>query len=83
MRRVSLLAAVGALALCFLSGFFLAAWFWTGTRDTPTVARLCARVDYIKGLQENSKGEEAASQDVQAEVKALAEQCRNSTERSR
>jgi hypothetical protein len=40
-------------------------------------------VDYIKGLQENSKGEEAASQDVQAEVKALAEQCRNSTERSR
>lgn len=82
MRRVSLLAAVGALALCFFSGFFLAAWFWTSTR-APTVAQLCARVDYINGLQENLKGEEAASQEVQTEVKALAEQCRNSTERSR
>jgi hypothetical protein len=83
MRRVSVLAAAGALGLCFVSGFFLAAWLWTSTGDTRPLAQLCARVDYINGLQENPKGEESATEEVQAELKALAEQCRNSAERSR
>jgi hypothetical protein len=34
MRRISVLAAAGALGLCFLGGFFLGAWLWTSTRDT-------------------------------------------------
>jgi hypothetical protein len=53
------------------------------TRHTHPLAQLCARVGYINGLQENSKREESASKEVQPELKALAEQCRNSTERSR
>ena len=42
--------------------------------DAPTP--YCARVDYINNLQENLKGQEAASDEVRAEFKALVEQCR-------
>jgi hypothetical protein len=40
------------------------------------LAQICARVDYVNGLQENLKGQEAASEEVRAEFKALVEQCR-------
>ena len=40
------------------------------------LAQICARVDCVNGLQENLKGQEAASEEVRAEFKALVEQCR-------
>lgn len=83
MRRVSVLAAIGALALCFIFGFFLAGILWTSTRDLATLARVCARVEQVNGLQENVKEHEAANEQVRTELKALVEECRNSTEGSR
>jgi hypothetical protein len=44
--------------------------------DTSPLTQICARVDYVNGLQENLKGQEAASEEVRAEFKALVEQCR-------
>ena len=40
------------------------------------LAQICARVDYVNGLQENLKGQEAASEEVRAEFQKLLEQCR-------
>jgi hypothetical protein len=47
-----------------------------GSRDTSPLAQICVRVDYVNGLQENLKGQDAASEEVRAEFKALVEQCR-------
>jgi hypothetical protein len=49
---------------------------WSSTRDRSPLAQIRARVDYVNGLQENLKGQEAASEEVRAEFKALVEQCR-------
>jgi hypothetical protein len=68
---VSRLAALVALAFCFVAGYFLAD-LWS-RRDTSPLAQICARVDYVNGLQENLK--DAASEEVR-EFKALVEQCR-------
>jgi hypothetical protein len=67
---VSRLAAVVALAFCFVAGYFLAG-LWSSARDTSPLAQISARVDYVNGLQENLKGQEAASEEVRAEVKAF------------
>ena len=72
---VSRLVALVALALCFVAGYFLAG-LWSSARDTSPLAKICARVDYVNGLQENLKGQEAASEEVRAEFRALVEQCR-------
>jgi len=72
---VSRLVAFVALAFCFVAGYVLAG-LWSSARDTSPLAQICARVDYVNGLQENLKGQEAASEDVRAELKALVEQCR-------
>ena len=40
------------------------------------LAQICARVDYVNSLQENLKGQDAASEKVRAEFKALVEPCR-------
>jgi hypothetical protein len=72
---VSRLSAFLALAFCFVAGYLLAGW-WSGARDTSPLAQICARVDYVNGLQENLKGQEAASEEVRAEFNALVEQCR-------
>ena len=69
------LAALVALAFCFVAGYFLAG-LWSSARNTSPLAQICARVDYVNGLQENLKGQEAASEEVRAEFKALVEQCR-------
>jgi HAMP domain-containing protein len=69
---VTWLAALVALVFCFVAGYFVAD-LWS-KRDTSPLAKICARVDYLNGLQENLK--EVASEEVQAESKALAEQCR-------
>jgi hypothetical protein len=73
---VSRLVAFVAPALCFVAGYFVAGW-WSSARDTSPLAQICARVDYLNGLQENLKGgQDAASDEVGVELKALVEQCR-------
>jgi len=72
---VSRLGAFFAVAFCFVAGYLLADLWWSA-RDASPLAQICARVDYVNGLQENLKGEEAASEEVRAEFKALVEQCR-------
>ena len=72
---MSRLGAFLALAFCFVAGYLLAGW-WSSGRDTNPLAQICARVDYVNGLQENLKEQEAASEEVQSEFKALVEQCR-------
>jgi hypothetical protein len=65
-----------ALALCFVAGYVVAG-LWSSARDTSPLAQICARVDYVNGLQENLKGgQDAASDEVGGELKALVEQCR-------
>jgi hypothetical protein len=72
---VSRLGALVALAFCFAAGYFVASW-WSSARDT-SLAQICARVDYVNGLQENLKGgQDAASDEVSVGLKALVEQCR-------
>jgi hypothetical protein len=73
---VSRLGAFVALAFCFVAGYLLAGCWWSSARDTSPLAQICARVDCVNGLQENLKGQEAASEEVRAEFKALVEQCR-------
>ena len=76
MSRLGLFVAFVALALCFVAGYLLAGW-WSRSRDTTPLAQICARVDYVNGLQENLKGgQDAASDEVGVELKALVEQCR-------
>ena len=72
---VSRIVTFVALAFCFAVGYLLAGW-WSSARDTNLLAQICARVDYVNGLQENLKGQEAASEEVRAEFNALVEQCR-------
>jgi hypothetical protein len=74
---ISRLEAVLAFVICLGAGYLLAGWWWwSSARDTSPLAQICARVDYVNGLQENLKGQEAASEEVRAEFKALVEQCR-------
>jgi hypothetical protein len=63
------------LALCFVAGYLLAGWR-TGSRDTTPLAQICARVDYVNSLQEGLDGQQAASEELRDEFKALVEQCR-------
>jgi hypothetical protein len=65
--------ALAPLAFSFAAGYVVAS-LWSSSRDTRPLAQICARVD---GLQENLKGgQDAASDEVGGEVKALVEQCR-------
>jgi hypothetical protein len=63
------------IGLSFIAGFFLAEW-WSDREDTSPLAQICARIDYVDGLQEKLQGQQAASQEVRNEFKALLEQCR-------
>jgi hypothetical protein len=72
---VSRIVTFVALAVCFVAGYFFSVW-WSSGRDINVLAQICARVDYVNGLQENLKGQDAASEEVRAEFKALIEQCR-------
>ena len=67
--------AIVALAVCFVAGYFLAEWGAPKTRDRSPIVQICARVDYVNSLQENLEGQDAASEEVRAEFKALVEQC--------
>jgi hypothetical protein len=73
---VSRLVVFVALAFFFVAGYVVAG-LWSNARDTSPLAQICARVDYVNGLQENLKGgQDAASDEVGGELKALVEQCR-------
>jgi hypothetical protein len=73
---VSRIVTFVALAVCFAAGYFFSVW-WSSGRDINLLAQICARVDYVNGLQENLKGgQDAASDEVGTELKALVEQCR-------
>jgi hypothetical protein len=61
--------------LCFAGGYLFAAWL-SSPRDTTPLARICSRVDYVNGLQEQLEGQQAASEEVREEFKALVEECR-------
>src|SRR6266446_8015191 len=74
-RTVSRLGLFVALAVCFAAGYVLAG-LWSRARDTTPLAQICARVDYVNSLQENLKGQDAASEDMRGELKRLVEQCR-------
>jgi hypothetical protein len=52
------------------------AGWWSGTRNLSPLEQICARVDYVSSLQENLEGQQAASEEVRSEFKALVEQCR-------
>ena len=67
------LGAIVALALCFVAGYVVAS-LWSSARDTSPLAQICARVDYVNGLQETLK--DSASEEMRIEIKALVEQCR-------
>jgi hypothetical protein len=41
----------------------------------PPLARICSRVDYVNGLQEQPEGQQAASEEVREQFKALVEEC--------
>jgi hypothetical protein len=42
--------------LCFAAGYLFAASL-SGARDTTPLARICSRVDYVNGLQEELEGQ--------------------------
>src|SRR6202022_4764967 len=73
--RVSRLTAGILLVLCFAAGHLFAGWL-SGARDTTPLARICSRVDYVNGLQEQLEGRRAASEEVREQFKALVEECR-------
>jgi HAMP domain-containing protein len=72
-------SALVALAVCFVAGYLLAGW-WSGTRNSGPLEQICARVDYVNSLQENLEGQQAASEELRSEFKALVEQCRAALE---
>jgi hypothetical protein len=76
---VSRSTAIVALAVCFVAGYLLAGW-GSGTRNLGPLEQICARVDYVNSLQENLEGQQAASEEVRSEFKALVEQCRAALE---
>jgi len=66
------------LGLCLVAGYLIAGW-WSGYRDA--LERICARVDYVNGLQQEIEGQDARPE-VRNEFNLLVEQCRT-TLRSR
>jgi hypothetical protein len=75
--RVPRYVAIILLALFVVAGYLTASWLW-GARDRSTtpLAQICARVDYIKGLQEQIPEQQAMGEAIHDEFKVLVEQCR-------
>jgi len=72
MRILSQAFLLGA---CFVAGYLVAGWWW-GSRDATPLAQICARIDYVNGLQEELQGQLGPAQEVRNEFRALVEQCR-------
>jgi hypothetical protein len=53
---ISRIDAAPLLLLCVVAGYLAAGW-WAGSRDTTPLARICGRVDYISGLQQELGGD--------------------------
>jgi hypothetical protein len=70
------------LNIGFLAAGLFAAWL-SGARDTTPLARICSRVDYVNGLQEELEGQQAASEEVREQFKILVEECRAALNTSR
>jgi hypothetical protein len=73
--RLRVLLQAFLLGLCFVAGYLIAGWR-SGSRDTTPLAQICARVDYVNGLQQAIEGQQAPSEEVRDEFKALLEKCR-------
>jgi len=58
---------------CVVSGYLLAEW-WSGGRDTTRLAKICGRVDYMSGLQQEFGGD--AAEEMREQLTALVEECR-------
>jgi len=71
---VSRLVAALLLVLCIVAGYLVAGW-WSGGRDTTRLAKICGRVDYISGLQQEFGGDTA--EEVREQLKALVEECQS------
>jgi hypothetical protein len=71
---ISRLDAALLLVLCVVAGYLAAGW-WSGSRDTTPLARICGRVDYINGLQREFGGDIA--EEVREQLKALVEECQS------
>jgi hypothetical protein len=56
--------------LCFAAGYLFAASL-SGARDTTPLARICSRVDYVNGLQEQPEGQQAASEGSPRGIQSL------------
>ncbi len=50
------------LVLALLAGYLLANW-WASSRETTALAQICARVDYISGLQQDGDAQDTTQQD--------------------
>jgi hypothetical protein len=62
------------LGACFVGGYLVAGW-WSGNRDATPLERICARVDYINGLQQEIEGQDARPE-LRNEFNSLVEECR-------
>jgi len=62
------------LGLIFAAGYFTAAW-WALARDATPLERICARVDYLAGLQQEIDTEVLRGES-RDELKLLVEECR-------
>jgi hypothetical protein len=63
------------LGLFFAAGYLTAAW-WALARDATPLERVCARVDYLAGLQQEIDTQ-ALNGESRDELKLLVEECRN------
>jgi hypothetical protein len=52
---ISRIDAAPLLLLRVVAGYLAAGW-WSGSRDTTPLARICGRVNYISGLQTVRRG---------------------------
>jgi hypothetical protein len=75
MRAFSVSRAVAGalLLLCAVAGYLFAEW-WLGGRDTTRLAKICDRVDYINGLQQEFGGD--VCEEMREQLKAAVEECR-------
>jgi hypothetical protein len=72
LLRVLFQAAM--LGLCAIAGYLAASWL-AGSSDTTSLAKICAGVDYMDGLQEEFAGD--AADEVREQLKALVEECQS------
>jgi hypothetical protein len=63
----------GGLLLCLIAGYLFGEWWWGG-RDTTRLAKICDRINYMNGLQQEFGGD--VSEVMREQLKAAVEECR-------